>query len=120
MADGQPAQRVARFRRDLHAGKIDAVFVGVGALHRGQQGDVSGLADHPPKPVRACDIGERDVRRRIAGRRIDDPRQHGAADLQHGDQRWRGAHRTGAPEAGLGDQSHPATCNSSIALMRCR
>ncbi len=84
------------------------------------QRDVSGVADDTPKPVGAGQIGEGDLGCRVVGWAVDRPGQHRAADLQHRGQRRRRGIGSGNPQTGIRDESHPATCNSSIDLIRWR
>ena len=59
-------------------------------------------------------IGEGDVGR--AGRIVDRPRQHRAADLEHRRTAGRATHGAGAPQSGVCNESHPAACSSEHRL----
>jgi len=109
---------------------FDAVRSGDADALREELGDVllqvlfhARIAEDAPQPLGARRVGERDLGGRLVDWIVDGPGQDRATDFQHRDERRRCdefACRTGAPKTGIGNQSHPATCNSSIALIRCR
>ena len=123
------AQRVHRSRHDVDTGELDAGRVRVGACPEPRR---------PPrqKPAATCPDSPRTRQSQSARDKSVKviwvaASPGGSSTVQDSTAPLTSSTATsgvaasaragpGAPKTGIGNQSHPATCNSSIALIRCR